>query len=203
MASLDIEGVSQGFGDIKVLDAINLHVESGQVACLLGPSGCGKTTLFHVIAGLSRPWSGRVLLDGRDMLGLFGLEGTQDRWPAELSGGMRQRAALLRSYLFSREFMLLDEPCSALVAFTKADMHVWLLYVGDTCGTTALVVTPDIDEAIKLADIIYVMRGAPQRGEAACIVGSEAIDCPRAARSEFALSGEFLDHKRRILDLLG
>ena len=250
MASLDIEGVSQGFGDIKVLDAINLHVESGQVACLLGPSGCGKTTLFHVIAGLSRPWSGRVLLDGRDitgqsgrlaymlqkdlllphktildnvslplvlkgepresardkardLLGLFGLEGTQDRWPAELSGGMRQRAALLRSYLFSREFMLLDEPFSALDAFTKADMHEWFLNVVDTCGTTALVVTHDIDEAIKLADIIYVMRGAPQRGEAACIVGSEAIDCPRAARSEFALSGEFLDHKRRILDLLG
>ena len=72
MASLDIEGVSQGFGDIKVLDAINLHVESGQVACLLGPSGCGKTTLFHVIAGLSRPWSGRVLLDGRDITGQSG-----------------------------------------------------------------------------------------------------------------------------------
>lgn len=250
MARLSIESVTQGFGDIKVLDAIDLNVESGQVACLLGPSGCGKTTLFHVIAGLSRPWSGRVLLDGRDvtgqpgqlaymlqkdlllphktildnvslplvlkgvsretahaqacvLFGLFGLEGTQDRWPAELSGGMRQRAALLRSYLFSREFMLLDEPFSALDAFTKADMHAWFLDVVDTCGTTALVVTHDIDEAVKLADVIYVMRGAPQRGEAARIVGSEAIDCPRAARSEFALSGEFLDHKRRILELLG
>lgn len=250
MASLDIEGVSQGFGDIKVLDAINLHVESGQVACLLGPSGCGKTTLFHVVAGLSRPWFGRVLLDGRDitgqsgrlaymlqkdlllphktildnvslplvlkgepresardkardLLGLFGLEGTQDRWPAELSGGMRQRAALLRSYLFSREFMLLDEPFSALDAFTKADMHEWFLNVVDTCGTTALVVTHDIDEAIKLADIIYVMRGAPQRGEPAHIVGCEPVACERSQRASFSLTPAFLDHKRRVLNLLG
>lgn len=250
MASLDIEDVSQGFGDIKVLDAINLHVESGQVACLLGPSGCGKTTLFHVVAGLSRPWAGRVLLDGRDitgrpgrlaymlqkdlllphktildnvslplvlkgelrdsardkareLLGLFGLEGTQDRWPAELSGGMRQRAALLRSYLFSREFMLLDEPFSALDAFTKADMHEWFLNVVDTCGTTALVVTHDIDEAIKLADVIYVMRGAPQRGEPARIAGCEPIACERPQRASFSLTPAFLDHKRRVLDLLG
>ena len=249
MASLDIEGVSQGFGGIDVLDGIDLHVESGQVACLLGPSGCGKTTLFHVVAGLSRPRSGRVLLDGRDitgrpgnlaymlqkdlllphktildnvslplvlkgetresardrargLLGMFGLEGTQDRWPAELSGGMRQRAALLRSYLFSSEFMLLDEPFSALDAFTKADMHEWFLDVADTCGTTALVVTHDIDEAIKLADAIFVMRGAPQRGEPARVVGCERIACLRSERASFALTSAFLDHKRRVLDLL-
>lgn len=250
MARLDIEGVSQGFGDTKVLDDIDLQVESGRVACLLGPSGCGKTTLFHVAAGLSRPWSGRVLLDGRDITGqsgqlaymlqkdlllphktildnvslplvlkgmprtaareqarglleLFGLEGTQDRWPAELSGGMRQRAALLRSYLFSREFMLLDEPFSALDAFTKADMHAWFLDVVETCGTTALVVTHDIDEAIKLADVIYVMRGAPQRGEPARIAGCEPIACERLQRASFSLTPAFLDHKRRVLDLLG
>lgn len=250
MARLDIEGVSQGFGDTKVLDDIDLQVESGQVACLLGPSGCGKTTLFHVAAGLSRPWSGRVLLDGRDITGqsgqlaymlqkdlllphktildnvslplvlkgmprtaareqarglleLFGLEGTQDRWPAELSGGMRQRAALLRSYLFSREFMLLDEPFSALDAFTKADMHAWFLDVVEICGTTALVVTHDIDEAIKLADVIYVMRGAPQRGEPARIAGCEPIACERLQRASFSLTPAFLDHKRRVLDLLG
>lgn len=250
MARLDVEDISQGFGETKVLDAINLRVESGQIACLLGPSGCGKTTLFHVIAGLSHPWSGRVLLDGhdvtgkpghlaymlqkdlllphktildnvslplvlkgeprasardraRELLGLFGLEGTQDRWPAELSGGMRQRAALLRSYLFSREFMLLDEPFSALDAFTKADMHQWFLDVVDTCGTTALVVTHDIDEAVKLADVIYVMRGAPQRGEPARIAGCEPIACERSQRASFSLTPAFLDHKRRVLDLLG
>ena len=99
--------------------------------------------------------------------------------------------------------MLLDEPFSALDAFTKADMHAWFLDVVETCGTTALVVTHDIDEAIKLADVIYVMRGAPQRGEPARIAGSERIACPRSERASFALTPAFLDHKRRVLDLLG
>ena len=250
LAKLVIDGVSQGFGPVDVLEDIDLVVESGQVACLLGPSGCGKTTLFHVVAGLASPRAGRVSLDGRDitgrpgqlaymlqkdlllphktiidnvslplvlkgeptaaarerargLLGLFGLEGTADRWPAELSGGMRQRAALLRSYLFSSEFMLLDEPFSALDAFTKAEMHAWFLDVVETCGTTALLVTHDIDEAVKLADVIYVMRGAPQQGEPARIAGSERVACPRAERAAFALTPAFLEHKRRVLDLLG
>lgn len=250
MAQLVVEGIVQGFEGIDVLDHIDMAVESGQVACLLGPSGCGKTTLFHVIAGLSCPRAGRVLLDGEDITGApgrlsymlqkdlllphktildnvalplvlrgaargearaqasglfaaFGIEGTEDRWPSELSGGMRQRAALLRSYLFSREFMLLDEPFSALDAFTKSDMHAWFLDVVDTCGTTALVVTHDIDEAIKLADVIFVMRGAPQRGEPARVVGCERIPCLRSERASFALTPAFLDHKRRVLDLLG
>ena len=69
MATLAVEGVSQGFDGLSVLDDVSLTVESGQVACLLGPSGCGKTTLFHVVAGLARPRSGRVLLDGHDITG--------------------------------------------------------------------------------------------------------------------------------------
>ena len=134
---------------------------------------------------------------------VFGLEGTEQRWPSELSGGMRQRAALLRSYLFSRECMLLDEPFSALDAFTKADMHAWFLNVVEQVGTTALVVTHDIDEAIELADVVYVMRGNPQHGEPARMVGSELIDWPRADRSSFTLTEAFLLHKRRVLELLG
>ena len=133
----------------------------------------------------------------------FGLSGCEQRWPAELSGGMRQRAALLRSYLFSQEFMLLDEPFSALDAFTKADMHAWFLDVAERFGTTALVVTHDIDEALGLADVIYVMRGAPQAGEPTRIAGEERIACPRAERADFALTPAFLEHKKRILALLG
>lgn len=133
----------------------------------------------------------------------FGLTGTADRWPSELSGGMRQRAALLRSYLFSQEFMLLDEPFSALDAFTKADMHAWFLDVAERFGTTALVVTHDVDEAIELADEIFVMRGAPQAGVPTRIVGVERVSRPRAERADFALTEEFLAHKRRVLELLG
>ena len=251
MARLEIEGVTQRFDELTVLSDINLTVESGQVACLLGPSGCGKTTLFHVIAGLDTPASGRVLLDGRDITGqpgqlaymlqkdlllqektildnvslplvlrgmpkasarakavelfeTFGLAGTENRWPAELSGGMRQRAALLRSYLFNQAFMLLDEPFSALDAFTKADMHRWFLDVSERFGTTALVVTHDIDEAIELADVVYVMRGAPQQGRPTVIAGAEHIDDrARTQREGYTLTEPFLAHKRRLLELLG
>lgn len=250
MARLVVEDVTVAFDGLTVLDDVSLTVESGAIACLLGPSGCGKTTLFHVVAGLSVPDAGRVLLDGADITGqsgklaymlqkdlllpektiqdnvalplilrgvpraearlraleyfdTFGLTGTAERWPAELSGGMRQRAALLRSYLFSQEFMLLDEPFSALDAFTKADMHTWFLDVAERFGTTALVVTHDIDEALELADAIFVMKGSPQAGVPTRIVGAERIDCPRAERADFSLTPEFLEHKRRVLDLLG
>lgn len=233
-----------------MLEQIDLMVESGQVACLLGPSGCGKTTLFNIIAGLSAPTSGHVLLDGRDitetpgmvsymlqkdlllphktiidnvalplvlqgvarreareraaaLFETFGLAGSEHRWPSELSGGMRQRAALLRSYLFNNEFMLLDEPFSALDAFTKSDMHAWFLQVVERFGTSALVVTHDIDEAVTLADVVYVMHGAPQAGQPARIAGAVRIECPRSERAAFALTEEFLEHKRHILDLLG
>lgn len=250
VAHLEIQGVSKGFDGVDILEGISMTVESGQIACLLGPSGCGKTTLFNVVAGLSSPQSGRVLLDGEDITGspghlsymlqkdlllqhkriidnvslplvlrgvprdearaqvaglfeTFGLEGTQMRWPSELSGGMRQRAALLRAYQYSRDFMLLDEPFSALDAFTKADMHTWFLDVAERMGTTSLIVTHDIDEAIMLADHIYVMRGNPQAGVPTTIVGEELIACPRSARAEFAVSETFLVHKRRIMGLLG
>ena len=235
MARLEIQGISQGFGEVDVLRDVTLDVESGEIACLLGPSGCGKTTLFHVISGLASPRAGRVLLDGEnitgrpgriidnvslplvlrgapveearsraaELFGVFGLEGTERRWPSELSGGMRQRAALLRSYLFSQEFMLLDEPFSALDAFTKADMHTWFLDVAERMGTTALVVTHDIDEALTLADEVFVMRGNPQAGEPTSIVGSVHIDCPRSERKAYALTEGFLESKRRLLSLLG
>ena len=139
-----------------------------------------------------------------ELFDTFGLAGTENRWPAELSGGMRQRAALLRSYLFNQEFMLLDEPFSALDAFTKADMHRWFLGVSERFSTTALVVTHDIDEAIELADVVYVMRGAPQQGHPTAIAGVERIDDqPRTDRAGYMLTEPFLAHKRRLLDLLG
>ncbi|MFR9006270.1 MAG: ATP-binding cassette domain-containing protein [Collinsella aerofaciens] len=69
MARLEIQGISQGFGEVDVLRDVTLDVESGEIACLLGPSGCGKTTLFHVISGLASPRAGRVLLDGENITG--------------------------------------------------------------------------------------------------------------------------------------
>ena len=93
----------------------------------------------------------------------FGLEGTQKKYPRQLSGGMRQRAALLRTYMFSSDVALLDEPFSALDTLTKGEMHRWYLDVMDKIHLSTLFITHDIDEAILLSDRICLLTGKPAR----------------------------------------
>ena len=91
----------------------------------------------------------------------FGLAGTEEKYPKMLSGGMRQRAALLRTYLFGREVALLDEPFSALAAITKESIHQWYLEIMAQLNLTTLFITHDMEEAILLSDRIYVLKGRP------------------------------------------
>ena len=128
----------------------------------------------------------------------FGLEGTQKHYPAQLSGGMRQRAALLRTYLFSQEVALLDEPFSALDTLTKSAIHRWYLQVMEDIHLSTLFITHDIDEAILLSDRIYLLSGAP-----GCIAGEIIIREPKPRREDFNLTPAFLEYKRRILELIG
>lgn len=128
----------------------------------------------------------------------FGLEGTQKKYPHQLSGGMRQRAALLRTYLFSGEIALLDEPFSALDTITKFGMHKWYLKVMDRIKLSTLFITHDIDEAILLSDRIYIMTGKPGR-----ISNEIVITEPKPRRKEFNVSNEFLKYKKEIIDILG
>ncbi|MEG1662176.1 MAG: ABC transporter ATP-binding protein, partial [Clostridiales bacterium] len=93
----------------------------------------------------------------------FGLTGCEHKYPSQLSGGMRQRAALLRSYLFNDQIMLMDEAFSALDALTKKTMHGWFRQISNHHHTSAFLVTHDIDEAIMLADRIYIITGSPGR----------------------------------------
>jgi ABC-type nitrate/sulfonate/bicarbonate transport system ATPase subunit len=127
----------------------------------------------------------------------FGLEGTQKDYPAQLSGGMRQRAALLRTYMFSKDVALLDEPFSALDTFTKSQMHSWYLDVMEKIQLTTLFVTHDIDESILLSDRIYLLTGRPGVIEDEIIINE-----PRPRGEEFLLSQNFLDHKKKILSVL-
>ena len=85
------------------------------------------------------------------LFGRFGLEGTQKKWPSELSGGMRQRAAFLRTYLMGNNVMLLDEPFSALDALTRADMRSWYCSMAEELGYATLMITHDVDEAVSMA----------------------------------------------------
>ena len=127
----------------------------------------------------------------------FGLDGTQKKYPSQLSGGMRQRAALLRTYLFSEGVALLDEPFSALDTITKSAIHRWYLEVMERITLSTLFITHDIDEAILLSDRVYIMTGKPGR-----ITAELSVESPRPRGREFTLSAEFIAYKRRILELL-
>ncbi len=127
----------------------------------------------------------------------FGLEGTQKKYPKQLSGGMRQRAALLRTYLFSDNVALLDEPFSALDTITKGKIHKWYLDVMEKINLTTVFITHDINEAILLSDRIYIMTGKP--GE---IRYEIRIDTPRSQRQGYDLTDEFMQYKRQIMGIL-
>ena len=127
----------------------------------------------------------------------FGIEGTQKQYPAELSGGMRQRAALLRTYMFSGDVALLDEPFSALDTLTKSEMHRWYLDVMESIKLSTIFITHDIDEAILLSDRIYLLGGRP-----GTIAEEIVIREPKPRRKDFNLTEDFLSYKRQILNFL-
>ena len=93
----------------------------------------------------------------KEYFNIFGLEGYENKYPSELSGGMKQRANFLRTYVASNDIMLLDEPFGALDSITKSSMQKWLLEVKSKVNSTILLITHDIDEAIMMSDRIYVI----------------------------------------------
>lgn len=127
----------------------------------------------------------------------FGLEGMQKKYPAQLSGGMRQRAALLRTYMFSHNVALLDEPFSALDTLTKTAMHRWYLDVMERIKLSTVFITHDIDEAILLSDRIYLLTGTPST-----ISHEIVIKEPKPRPADFNLTETFLRYKREILEKL-
>lgn len=124
----------------------------------------------------------------------FGLEGTQFQYPNELSGGMRQRAALLRTYLSSKGVALLDEPFSALDMITKSNIHKWYLDVMSKIDLSTIFITHDIDEAIVLSDRIYVLGGKPGH-----IIDEITIEDKKPRPEDYYLTDSFLKYKRLIV----
>jgi len=130
----------------------------------------------------------------RELLEVFGLDGFEDRYPDELSGGMRQRVALVRTILCGKNIWLLDEPFGALDAITRREMQRWLLKAFSRFKASVLLVTHDVEEALLLADRVYVMTARPGRIRADLDV---PLDRPRRVTQS-----EMVRLKEELLDLL-
>ena len=129
------------------------------------------------------------------LLDRFGLGGFADKRPPQLSGGMRQRAALMRTLLCPREVLLLDEPFGALDALTRANMQEWLLEVWAQDNRTVLFITHDVEEALFLADRVLVMTARP-----GSIKLEVPIDIARPRSRRVTTSESFNRLKERVLE---
>ncbi|WP_297393552.1 ABC transporter ATP-binding protein [uncultured Peptoniphilus sp.] len=125
----------------------------------------------------------------------FGLEGTEDKYPSQLSGGMAQRAALLRTYIFSNEVALLDEPFSALDAITKASIHKWYKNIINEMKISTIFITHDIEEAVKISDRIYIMGKNP-----GTII--DEIEIEEDFQENFFEDKKFIEYKKYIIEKL-
>lgn len=256
---LQLENISIKYDDKLIVEDINLHLNEGELVCILGVSGSGKSTIFNSIAGLIYPEKGRILKNDQDITGKvgnisymlqkdllfpfntvmeniilpmiikgikkkeakekalpffkqFGLDGLENKYPSELSGGMRQRVALLRTYMCSQEVFLLDEPFNALDAITKHQIHNWYLSIVEKMKMSTLFISHDIDEAILLSDRIYILKGKPGKisdeikidlkevKKEFTNINNSGVDVINSER--IMLNSKFLDYKKKILNLL-
>ena len=158
-----------------------------------------RTVLDNVILGLEvQGVSRRRARDrAKALLAQCGLQGCETVYPAALSGGMRQRAALLRTLLPAHDVLLLDEPFGALDALTRSQIHLWLLGLWETLHTTIVLVTHDVDEAIFLSDRVYVMTARPGH-----IKLAQPIDLPRPRHLDMLTTAAFMTLKARLLTAL-
>lgn len=237
---ISLRNVSQQFtvrgGTLTALDSLSLDVQAGEFLTLVGPSGSGKTTLLDLLAGLARPTSGEVLVDGRPVtgpgpdravvfqqyalfpwrtasenasiglegtgltkreraekashyLGLVGLSGFEDRYPHELSGGMKQRVAIARSLAFEPDILLMDEPFAALDAQTREQLQSELLKIWRATGKTIVFITHGIEEAVYLGQRVAVLSPRPGRLRTVVDIDLPAYDDDADIRSHPAFVG--------------
>ena len=125
----------------------------------------------------------------------FGLDGVEKKYPNQLSGGMRQRAAFMRTYFMDNPVMLLDEPFSALDEITKTGMYSWFTNISKELNLTTLFISHSLDEAITLSDRILVMSGKPGK-----II--KEIKINKDTEGDFSTSAEYMAYKKELKELL-
>jgi NitT/TauT family transport system ATP-binding protein len=230
---------------IAAIEGVSFDVRQGEFLVLVGPSGCGKSTLLDLIAGLTTPAAGDVLIDDRPITGpgldrgvvfqqyalfpwrtaqaniefglevkgmgrkeraarasavldLVGLSAFGDRYPHELSGGMKQRVAIARSLAYEPDVLLMDEPYAALDAQTRESMQEELLGIWRRTGTTIVFITHSIDEAVYLGERVAVMTSRP--GRIKQFVDVSLADPPEG--EDPRSTPEFTAKRREIWELL-
>ena len=230
---------------LTALDDLSLDVADGEFLTLVGPSGSGKTTLLDLLAGLSRPTSGKVLVDGKEVTGpgqdravvfqqyalfpwrtasanvsiglentglsrkeraakasefldLVGLAGFEDRYPHELSGGMKQRVAIARSLAYEPDVLLMDEPFAALDAQTREQLQDELLRIWKATGKTIVFITHGIDEAVYLGQRVAALSARPGKLKQIVDVNIPDHDGDADIRSHPA----FVEHRHEVWSLL-
>jgi iron(III) transport system ATP-binding protein len=231
-ARLTLEEVSRRYGEVLALDRVSLDIAPSEVLCLLGPSGCGKSTLLRVAAGVERPSSGRILLDGQEVSGpdnfvpperrgiglmfqdfalfphlsildnvAFGLKSLTrseakrearaalervglahyaGEYPHILSGGEQQRVALARAIAPRPSVLLMDEPFSGLDSRLREQMREETLAILHETRATAIVVTHDAEEAMRMGDRVALMR------QGRVVQTGKALDLYRAPKDILA-----------------
>ncbi|SEF00450.1 NitT/TauT family transport system ATP-binding protein [Arthrobacter alpinus] len=234
-----------GTSSLVVLDDFNLDVRAGEFLTIVGPSGSGKTTLLDLLAGLTRPAAGQVLVDGKEVTGpgqdravvfqqyalfpwrtaatnvsiglegsglnrrqraakandyldLVGLTGFAERYPHELSGGMKQRVAIARSLAYEPDILLMDEPFAALDAQTREQLQDELLRIWQETGKTIIFITHGIDEAVYLGQRVAVLSSRPGRLKA--IVDIDLGE--RQQQADIRSTTTFIEHRHKVWSLL-
>lgn len=197
-----ISGIDKADSGQIILQGEDISGKPGQISYMLQ-----KDLLLpykKIVDNVSLPLvlSGKKKADARECalahFAEFGIEGTENYYPAQLSGGMRQRAALLRTYLASNGVALLDEPFSALDTITKGAMHSWYLSVMEKIDLSTIFITHDIDEAVLLSDRILILSGKPGK-----ITDEIRINQPKPRSSDFNLTPDFLEYKKQVIYVLG
>ncbi len=250
MYGISLNEISFDYGNNTVLRDVSFTAEAGDFVCLLGPSGCGKSTLLRLIAGLSFPTSGKLLLDGREVQGpgldrgvvfqdyslfpwmsvgqnivlaleqafpdkpkrelrsiaaeyleLVGLADSFKKLPGQLSGGMRQRAAIARAFSINTPVLLMDEPFGALDAITRArlqDLILQLWQQNNGQRKTVIFVTHDVEEALLLAGKIVILGVNP-----ATVKEIIVNDLPRPrVRQQLYANPKFQALRDRLINIL-
>jgi NitT/TauT family transport system ATP-binding protein len=239
-SALRIAGVRKVFDKLEAIRNVTVDIAQGEFVSLLGPSGCGKSTLLMMIAGLTQPTSGEIVLAGKpvvaprrdvgvvfqspvllpwrniidnvlfpiellrlplaqyrpralELLKMTKLDEFAHALPRQLSGGMRQRAAICRALVHDPGTLLMDEPFSALDAITRDDMAVELQRIWQANRKTVVFVTHSIREAAFLSDRVLVMGRRP-----ATIIDEVEIDLPRPRSVAMTEEEGFNRYTRRL-----